>query len=113
VFETNGDALSVPSQNPCVDNLPNGWTIDRIRTLLPNARLLPLDTYVVVLAGDDYDEIKPIVIVGEGGDREGETVLLVEEGCSDWLMGIFDKSDGSIVCWGSYGDDLEAAIRSM
>jgi hypothetical protein len=38
---------------------------------------------------------------------------LQEQSDGRWYMGQVDETDGSILCWGHHGDDLEAAIEAL
>jgi hypothetical protein len=55
-----------------------------------------------------YQELHPDVIISFAGQ-----CLLRSSGDPSWWMGEVDKTDGSIVCWGRYGEDLEEAIRNL
>ncbi|MGK5628208.1 hypothetical protein [Streptomyces sp. URMC 123] len=89
--------------------LPEGWTIERVRAHsgARNATELSLDRLVVIENADrsDYTTLRPDVILQFGG-----LCLARDEG--DWYMGQLDV-DGSVICWGSYGDDLGEAIHGL
>ncbi|MFF1906934.1 hypothetical protein [Kitasatospora sp. NPDC058218] len=91
--------------------LPEGWTLERVRALSGDetAALLPLQRLVVLeLAGQaDYEALPPEVII----DFQG-LCLVRAEGDDDWYMGQVD-SDGSVICWSSYGSDLGDAILGL
>jgi hypothetical protein len=92
--------------------LPGGWDLDRVRAMgVLEARLLPLDTYVVLdtRAGtrSDYIELAPSAILDCGGLR-----LVCNQDDGIWYMGS-PAADGEILCWGPYGDDLGDAIRAL
>ncbi|MFD8756875.1 hypothetical protein ACFV0O_38740 [Kitasatospora sp. NPDC059577] len=91
--------------------LPDGWTLERIRAVSGDetAALLSLQRLVVVeLAGQaDYEVLPSEVII----DFQG-LCLVRAKGDDDWYMGEID-SDGSVICWSSYGSDLGEAIRSL
>ena len=90
--------------------LPEGWDLARIRRLEPSAELLnPAEHYTVwVDKNSVYQELQPDVIISFAGQ-----CLLRSFGDPSWWMGEVDKTDGSIVCWGQYGEDLEQAIRAL
>ncbi|MEV0535434.1 hypothetical protein [Kitasatospora sp. NPDC050463] len=91
--------------------LPGDWTIERVRALSGDetATLLPLQRLVVVeSAGQaDYEVLSPEVIIDFRG-----LCLVRAAGDDDWYMGQVD-SDGSVICWSSYGSDLGAAILGL
>ena len=96
-----------------MSELPEGWDLDRVRAMgLADARLLPLDTLVLLerrdAARSDYDTLSPTAVLACGYD------LCLVRNADDglWYMGSPD-GDGTIVCWGSYGDDLAEAIRGL
>ncbi|MFJ3965685.1 hypothetical protein [Streptomyces sp. NPDC090036] len=90
-------------------HLPAGWTIEQIRSLSHDRTANPLSTgrLVVVETADRhaYVELRPEVILGFH-----DLCLVLDDG--EWLMGRLD-TDGSVVCWASYGPDLAEAIRSL
>ncbi|MFD7908545.1 hypothetical protein ACFV4F_11885 [Kitasatospora sp. NPDC059722] len=91
------------------EGLPEGWTIERIRTASGDseAELLSLARLVVVEVHGraDHETLRPSIIISFHG------LCLVKAG-DDWYMGDLD-SDGSISCWSSYGPDLGEAIRGL
>ncbi|GAA1158268.1 hypothetical protein F4556_000311 [Kitasatospora gansuensis] len=91
------------------DGLPDGWTIERVRTASRDAEaeLLPLERLVVLEehGHPDYTPLRPDLILSFHG-------LCLVRSDDDWYMGDLD-TDGSIVCWSSYGTDLGEAIRGL
>jgi hypothetical protein len=88
-----------------------GWTIDGVRAVVPGAELLdPKDHYVVadVPRTDDYEVLEARVIINLEG-----YCLVQSSNETSWWMGHLDATDGSIVCWGRYGEDLADAIWSL
>ena len=89
--------------------LPDGWTVERVRAASgdPAAVLLSLDRFVVVeeVGGADYTPVKPEVILSFHD-------LCLVRADDDWFMGELD-TDGSVICWASYGPDLDEAIRGL
>lgn len=90
--------------------LPDGWTIERVRSASgdPEAALLPLERLVVVVEDHGHPgrtTIEPDVILAFHS-------LCLARADNDWYMGELD-ADGSLVCWGSYGPDLGEAIRGL
>lgn len=89
--------------------LPAGWTIERVRALSgdPSAAPLSSDRLVVVEAAgqDDSEPLQPDLILAFH-----ELCLVRDDG--EWFMGQLD-TDGSVICWSSYGSDLAEAIRSL
>jgi hypothetical protein len=97
------------------DRLPEGWTLDRVRDVAqsPGAELWPATVPVVVETyppGNNVDAereaIVPDVII-----RFEDLALVRPVGEDDWYMGQFDGDQ--LVCWGSYGPDLERAILAL
>lgn len=90
-------------------DLPEGWTIERVRSASadPEAVLLSLERLVVVEDHrlGDYTVLHADVIISFTG------ICLVRAG-DDWFMGDVD-TDGSVICWASYGPDLGEAIRGL
>jgi hypothetical protein len=89
--------------------LPDGWTIERVRSVSRDseAAVLSPDRHVVVEdhGGAGHTPIRP------------EIVLSFHELClvradDEWYMGQLD-ADGSVVCWASYGCALEEALRAL
>jgi hypothetical protein len=89
--------------------LPEGWTIEQVAEAAndPEARLLDLERSVWLRGTEEPVELEPSVIVGFAG---GVCLVQVEDGT--WYAGRLDE-DGSILCWESFGDDLEAAIDAV
>lgn len=89
--------------------LPTGWTIEQIRTLSQDRSATPLslDRLVVVEepGQSEYTTLQPEVILGFH-----DLCLALDDG--EWFMGQLD-TDGSVVCWSSYGPDLAEAIGSL
>ncbi len=75
------------------------------------AQLLDLENRFVVLdpgpAGKEYVELDPVVIISFG-----RLCLVRVADETGWFMGQLDQ-DGSIICWGEYGDDLGEAIQAL
>ena len=95
--------------------LPDGWTLDRVRSMEPRAELLDPSAHYVVAdqrpTVTELEVLSPSVILSFAG----LCLSLVpgDDGTSWWWMGQLDKSDGSIVCWSRYSDDLGDAIRAL
>jgi len=92
------------------DGLPEGWTLERVREvgqLRDEPRLLDRSTKVTLDTPTGLREVEPSIVLECGG-----LVLVLDASEGDWLMGQ-QSEDGSIVCWGSYGDDLESALRGL
>jgi hypothetical protein len=89
--------------------LPEGWTVERIAEAANDTetRLLDLERSVWLRGDAEPTELEPAVIVGFAG---GVCLVQVEDGT--WYAGRLDE-DGSILCWESYGEDLEAAIEAV
>ncbi|MEU9033425.1 hypothetical protein AB0D45_00680 [Streptomyces sp. NPDC048352] len=89
--------------------LPDGWTIERVRSVSGDgqAELLSLERLVVVeqVGSADYDVLQPDVILSFHG-------LCLARADGEWFMGELD-ADGSLVCWASYGSELGEAIRGL
>ncbi|MET8971371.1 hypothetical protein [Streptomyces hydrogenans] len=89
--------------------LPEGWTIERVRGLSgdPSAVPLSIDRLAVLEAAGqgDYEPLRPDVILAFH-----ELCLVRDDG--EWFMGQLDD-DGSVICWASYGSDLAEAIRGL
>jgi hypothetical protein len=90
--------------------LPAGWTIERVRAESGDdeAELLSLERFVVceLFGLTDYCVLQPEVIISFHG------LCLVKEE-EDWYMGQLDETDGSIICWATYGTDLGEAIQGL
>jgi hypothetical protein len=86
-----------------------GWTIDRVRRVSgdPEATVLSPERLVVVEERGSADRIPlhPEIIISFH-----ELCLASADG--EWFMGNLG-ADGSVVCWASYGSDLEEAIRGL
>lgn len=90
--------------------LPDGWTIERIRTLSQDSGATPLtlDRLVRVAPSGQgrYVPLQPEVILAFHG-----LCLVLDDG--EWYMGDL-AADGSITCWDvSYGPDLAEAVRGL
>ncbi|MCX5380359.1 hypothetical protein [Streptomyces sp. NBC_00091] len=89
--------------------LPAGWTIEQIRTLSQDRTATALSLDRLAVAEDpnqsEYTTLQPEVILGFH-----DLCLVLDDG--DWFMGHLD-TDGSVVCWASYGPDLAEAIRNL
>ncbi|MFD0381391.1 hypothetical protein ACFQ2B_00125 [Streptomyces stramineus] len=90
-------------------DLPDGWTMERVRSVSGDAAadLLSLERLVVVekFGSADYDVLQPEVILSFHG-------LCLARADDEWFMGELD-ADGSLICWASYGSDLAEAIRGL
>jgi len=95
--------------------LPDGWTLARMRSMEPNAELVDPDDLHVVAdqrpTKAELEALTPPVILS----FSGLSLCRVQEddGTSWWWMGQLNESDGSIVCWSPYSDDLGDAIRAL
>ncbi|MEV7027763.1 hypothetical protein [Kitasatospora sp. NPDC093558] len=91
------------------EGLPEGWTIERVRTASgdSDAELLSLARLVVVEehGRTDYTTLLPRIIISFHG-------LCLVWADDDWYMGDLEP-DGSIFCWAPYGPDLGEAIRGL
>ncbi|HEX6520707.1 MAG TPA: hypothetical protein VF070_11965 [Streptosporangiaceae bacterium] len=89
--------------------LPDGWTIDRVRQASgdSDASVLSLERLVVIESHDntDYVPLRPDVIISFHG-------LCLVSADGEWFMGDLD-TDGSVICWASYGSDLGQAIQGL
>jgi hypothetical protein len=89
--------------------LPDGWTIERVRSVSGDQSAIQLsaERLVVLEAVDqsDYVPLRPDIILA----FHGLCLVRVDE---DWFMGHLD-SDGSVICWASYGPDLYEALRGL
>ena len=86
--------------------LHQGWDLDRVRSLVPDARLVQPGMPVLVEVPGGNQPLSPRVTIQCDSDRY---LVLDDDGL--WYMG--HKVDGAVVCWASYGDDLEAAIAAL
>ncbi|MFE4588330.1 hypothetical protein [Streptomyces laurentii] len=91
------------------NGLPDGWTIERVRSVSG-------DSEAAVLSPD-----RRVVVEDHGGAGhtalQPEVVLSFHELClvradDEWYMGSLG-ADGSVVCWASYGRTLEEALRGL
>ena len=92
------------------EGLPDGWTLDRVREvghLRDPPRLLDLSTQVILDTPSGRSAVEPATIIDCGG-----LVVVLDGSDASWLKGM-QLDDGSIICWGSYGDDLERALRGL
>lgn len=89
--------------------LPDGWTIERVRLTADDdaAQLLTLDRRVTVTwyGHRDHEVLRPDLVISFTG-------ICLARADGEWFMGELD-ADGSLVCWSSYGTDLERAIRGL
>ncbi len=91
-----------------MEKLPAGWTVERIRAMgVSDVCLVEQDIGVLEHGVDDLLELEPEVIINCGG-----LYLVLDRGDGEWHMGQMD-GDETIVCWASYGADLERAIRAL
>ncbi|MCQ0022538.1 hypothetical protein M4914_05955 [Streptomyces somaliensis DSM 40738] len=90
-------------------DLPDGWTIERVRRASGDveAELLSLERLVVVeqYGSADYDVLQPDLILSF------HDLCLARAG-DEWFIGQIGP-DGSVICWASYGPDLAEAIRGL
>jgi hypothetical protein len=95
--------------------LPDGWTLERLREVSqdPSADLWPTDT-VVLTESNPNGASEPIreALVPDVIIRFAYLTLVRPVGENDWYMGQVNER-GEVVCWGSYGPDLEAAVRAL
>ena len=92
------------------DDLPVGWTLERVREvgqLRDPPHLLDRNTAVTLDTANGVQAIDPSALIECGG-----LVLVLDSMESEWLMGQ-QADDGSVKCWSSYGKDLEFALRSL
>ena len=91
-------------------DLPVGWTLERVREvgqLRDPPHLLDRSTRVTIDTPNGVQVIDPSVLIDCGG-----LVLVLDSADSERLMGQ-QADDGSVMCWSSYGNDLEFALRSL
>lgn len=90
--------------------LPDGWTLARVRAIEPGTVVLdPAGHHVVAERGvGDRVPLPPAEHLLAIGDLR----LVRVEGDPEWWMGDV-ADDGTIVCWGSHGTDLGAALRAL
>ncbi|MCP2314123.1 hypothetical protein [Kitasatospora paracochleata] len=90
-------------------DLPDGWTIERVRRASGDAEADLLSPERLVVAerygSADYDVLQPDIILSF------HDLCLARAG-DEWFMGQID-ADGSVICWASYGPDLAEAIRGL
>ncbi|MGW4891874.1 hypothetical protein ACWEQL_06355 [Kitasatospora sp. NPDC004240] len=90
-------------------DLPDGWTIERVRSVSGDAEadlLSPERLVVVEQPGSaDYDVLQPDIILSFHG-------LCLARADDEWFMGQL-AADGSLICWASYGPNLAEAIRGL
>jgi hypothetical protein len=90
-------------------DLPDGWTIERIRAVSGDAEAtaLPVDRLVVVEhhGWAEYEVLRPDLVLGFHD-------LCLARADGEWYMGHLD-ADGSVVCWACYGSDLDGALRGL
>ena len=92
------------------DDLPVGWTLERVREvgqLRDAPQLLDRKTPVALDTPEGAQAIAPSVLIECGG-----LVLVLDSVEGEWLMGQ-QADDGSVECWSSYGPDLAFALRSL
>ena len=90
--------------------MPTGWTLARVREvggLANDPRLLDTaGSTATVETNEGIEPLNPLVIIDCGG------LCLVLDDDGDWYMG---QPDGQEVirCWGSYGSELDDALRAL
>ncbi|MFJ9692467.1 hypothetical protein [Kitasatospora sp. NPDC101183] len=91
------------------DDLPDGWTIERLRLASGDDEAAPLTLdRLVVLAehgSADYEVLRPDAVLSFHD-------LCLARADGEWYMGLLE-ADGSVVCWSSYGPDLAEAVRAL
>lgn len=92
---------------PGEEDLPEGWSLERIKDLGLAPVLVTRPVTVMEYGVDDLFELSPKAIL----DFRGLCLVLRSE-WGDWHMGQWDDPD-TIACWGSYGDDLGDAIAAL
>jgi hypothetical protein len=99
--------------------LPEGWTIERVRDVAQGSAELVVDSGIGAtvdrfvptgdgqLVRDGTQHLTPTCIVDFFG-------LFLVRNASDgeWYMGQIDE-ENVIRCWSSYGDDFEEAIKGL
>lgn len=92
--------------------LPARWDVARIRQQVPGARLIDPSEHAVVavLGAGEHVRLEASTIIECDG-----LFLVLADPDDGWWMGEVDRSDGSIVCWGTYADadDLGAALAAL
>ncbi|WP_042384051.1 hypothetical protein [Streptacidiphilus melanogenes] len=90
-------------------DLPDGWTIERVRSASGDAEAVPLSLERLVVVEQhghvDYEVLQPDLILSFHD-------LCLARADDEWYMGQLD-TDGSLICWASYGSDLVEAIRGL
>lgn len=69
--------------------------------------VLDRDTRVVLDTPEGVQAIDSEALIECGG-----LILVLDSVAGEWLMGQ-QADDGSVLCWASYGDDLEVALKSL
>jgi hypothetical protein len=92
-------------------DLPDGWTLERVRELSGDseATLISTDRLVVVEHPVRHDRER---LVAETVISFHGLCLVRAEDDDDWYMGQLEP-DGSLTCWASYGADLAEAIGAL
>ncbi len=89
--------------------LPEGWTLERIKDMgIAAPAIVTRPVNVLEDLADGLVELDPMVILDLGG---GYCLALIDDS-DGWHMGQWTAAD-TIVCWGSYGPDLEYAINAL
>jgi hypothetical protein len=96
-------------RSTAVGELPVGWTLERAAQVAGcPVSLVPLDTEVFDEGPDGLrDRVEADLIIGCC-----DLYLVRETATGDYLMGAGD-SDGAVICWASYGPDLEQALLGL
>ena len=90
------------------DRLPAGWSLERIKDMgIAAPELVTRPVTVMEYGVDDVFELSARVILDLGG-----LCLVLCDIEEDWHMGQWDDAT-TIVCWASYGTDLEYAINAL
>lgn len=92
-----------------VEELPEGWTLERIREVSGDSRAIVLSTdrSVSWVRSDHHREpIDPEIVIGLG-----ELCVVKPVNDDDWYMGTL-RDDGSVDCWSAY-NDLGEALRGL
>ncbi|MEU6668319.1 hypothetical protein [Streptomyces sp. NPDC046727] len=90
--------------------LPDGWTIERLRRHSGDSRAEPLSLDRRVYVLDDRGDRTPL--------PRPDHILSFHEQClvgheGEWYLGLLGP-DGSVCCWdASYGPDLAEAVRGL
>jgi hypothetical protein len=88
--------------------LPTGWTMNLIHELDSQAKLLDPVAYPVALIDGDDEIAIPCSLILDFGVLK----LALDSSRGSWLMGQIND-EGTIMCWGDYGEDLGDAIRAL